>query len=433
MKHTVFHYQTLSEVTQETEKLHVSLPLSDNTSSLFLPLSIGTKTAENRIAFLPMEGTDGTETGAPGELTRRRYLRFAQGGPGIIWFEAVSTLPEARASAHQLYLTEENVDVFAALLDEIRETSLKENGYVPVIIMQATNSGRYAKPHGFPEPLAAYHCPPVEPERLPEDRIVTDEDLMRFEAAYEKTTKLCQQAGFDGMDIKCCHRYLACELLSAYEREGNYGGSFENRTRFLKNCYRVASGAVTRKDFFLTSRINIYDGYPWPFGFGVSKDGGTEPDYTEPLRLIRELREEFAIPLVNITMGNPYQNPHVTRPYDHGNYVPEEHPLYGIFRMMNGIRTIQEAFPDLPVVGSGFSYLRQYSGNLAAGMVDSGFCAAAGFGRTTFADPLFVHELRADGKIDRTKCCVTCGACAARLRNGVPAGCLVRDREVYHS
>ncbi|MBQ8092052.1 MAG: flavin oxidoreductase/NADH oxidase [Clostridia bacterium] len=432
MKHTVFHYHTLSEVKQEAEKLQVFLPLSEDTATLFQPLTFGEKTADNRIAFLPMEGTDGTETGAPGELTCRRYLRFAQGGPGIIWFEAVSTLPEARASAHQLYLTEENVDAFAALLNDIRETSLRENGYVPVIIMQATNSGRYAKPHGYPEPLAAYHCPPVEPERLPDERIVTDDDLMRFEAAYEKTTKLCQQAGFDGMDIKCCHRYLACELLSAYEREGLYGGSFENRTRFLKNCYRASAAAVTRKDFFLTSRINVYDGYPWPYGFGVARDRSLEPDFTEPLQLIRDLREEFSIPVVNISMGNPYQNPHVSRPYDHGNYVPDEHPICGVSRLMSGIRTIQEAMPDLPVIGSGFSYLRQYSGNLAAGMVGSGYCAMAGFGRMTFADPLFVRELRTSGQMDSRKSCVTCGACAGRLRAGIPAGCLVRDREVYH-
>ena len=65
---------------------------------------------------------------------------------------------------------------------------------------------------------------------------------------------------FDGMDVKCCHRYLACELLSAYTRPGIYGGSYENRTRFLKNAYRAAKSAITG-DFFLTSRLNAYDGF----------------------------------------------------------------------------------------------------------------------------------------------------------------------------
>ena len=433
MKHTTFHYLTLSEVRREADKLQTFLPLSESTSSLFSELHFGKKISHNRIVFLPMEGTDGDESGAPGELTSRRYFRFAQGGPGIIWFEAVSTLPEARASAHQLYLNENNVGSFAALLENIREISLRENGYVPVIIMQATNSGRYAKPHGQPEPIAAYHCPPVESEKLPEERIVTDEELMRFEEAYEKAARLCQKAGFDGMDIKCCHRYLACELLSAYERQGRYGGSFENRTRFLKNCYRAAAAAVTQSGFFLTSRMNIYDGYPWPYGFGVSQKSGLVPDFTEPIQLIQELRDEFSIPIVNISMGNPYQNPHITRPYDHGNYIPDEHPLYGVSRLMDGIRTIQKAFPELPIVGSGFSYLRQFSGNLAAGMIGSGSCAMAGFGRMTFANPLFTHELRVTGQMAEGKCCVTCGVCAAKLREGIPTGCYVRDRTVYNT
>lgn len=113
------------------------------------------------------------------------------------------------------------------------------------------------------------------------------------------------QAGFDGMDIKGCHRYLANELLSAYTRPGPYGGSYENRTRFLKNAFRAAQASVTGS-FFLTSRLNVYDGFAYPYGFGV-REGSLDVDLTEPIRLIRELHEEFGIPLINVTMGNPYK------------------------------------------------------------------------------------------------------------------------------
>ena len=431
MKHTTFHYPTLEDVRGESKKLNAFVPLADSVQALFTPLTLGKSQVANRIAFQPMEGTDGTESGAPDEKTIRRYARFAKAGPGLIWFEAVATLPEARASAHQLYLTEENVDVFKRLLDDIREISLKENGYAPLIVMQATHSGRYAKPHGFPEPLIAYPCPPLEDTPLPEDRIVTDDDLKRYEDAYAHTTTLCQQAGFDGMDVKCCHRYLACELLSAYTRPGMYGGSFENRTRFLKNCYRAAKSSISTPSFFLSSRLNIYDGFAYPYGFGVSETSGLSPDLTEPIQLIRELKAEFDIPLINVTMGNPYRNPHVNRPYDHGNYVPDEHPLEGIGRMMQGISDVQHALPDLPVLGSAFSYLRQHAGHLAAGMVENGYCAMTGFGRMAFACPEFVHGLREKGMIDAARTCVTCGGCAVLLRQGTPAGCVVRDREVY--
>ncbi len=268
MAYETFHYSTLEDVKRTASEMNAFLPHSEDVSPLYKPLALGAKTAPNRIAFQPMEGTDGTETGAPGALTIRRYERFAKAGPGLIWFEAVATVPQGRASAHQLYLREDNLDEFKRLTDDIRETCLRENGYVPVLVMQATNSGRYSKPTGAPDPMIAYNCPPLEDTPLPASRILSDEQLRRFEEAFGVTARLSQQAGFDGMDVKCCHRYLACELLSAYTRPGEYGGSYENRTRFLKNAYRAAKAAITG-DFFLTSRLNAYDGFPNPYGFGV--------------------------------------------------------------------------------------------------------------------------------------------------------------------
>ena len=125
MRHETFHYPTVQALKEEIDTLGVFMPLKEELSVLFTPQQVGSRTAANRIAFEPMEGTDGTADGAPGELTRRRYLRFAEAGPGLIWFEAVATLPEVRASAHQLWLTRDNVDAFRRLLDEIRETSLR--------------------------------------------------------------------------------------------------------------------------------------------------------------------------------------------------------------------------------------------------------------------------------------------------------------------
>ena len=429
MPHETFHYSSLNELKKAADALDAFLPLAKDISPLFTPLSLGDKTVPNRLAFQPMEGTDSADNGAPGPYTIRRYERFSKAGPGLIWFEAVATVPEARASAHQLMLTNDNLDEYKRLVHHMRETALKETGTEPVIIMQATNSGRYSKPHGTPAPLIAYNCPPLEDTPLGKDRIVSDDDLRRYEAAFEQTARLSQKAGFDGMDVKCCHRYLANELLSAYTRPGEYGGSYENRTRFLKNAYRAAMSGISG-DFFLTSRLNVYDGFPYPYGFGVH-EGSLTPDLLEPIRLIKELQAEFKIPLINVTMGNPYKNPHVNRPYDKGNYVPDEHPLTGLSRMMKGLKEIQSAVPDLPVMGSAFTYPRQFSINLAAGMVAEGDCALAGFGRMAFAYPDFVQDAKNTGAIDKKKVCVTCGRCALLLRAGEPAGCVMRDKPTY--
>lgn len=430
MTHETFHYSSLKSLADKAKELNVEIPLTEDVSPLFESFSAAGHEIPNRIAFQAMEGTDGTEDGAPGPLTIRRYERFAKAGPGVIWFEAVATVPEGRASAHQLRITKENAGEFRRLTDRMREICLKENGYEPVIIMQATNSGRYSKPHGYPEPMILYNCPPLEDTPLPGERILTDDDLRRYEAAFGPTAALAQEAGFDGMDVKACHRYLICESLSAFTREGPYGGSWENRTRFIKNAYRAARASVKGEDFFLTSRMNVYDGFPWPYGFGVH-EGSLEPDLAEPIRLIQELKNEFGLPILNVTMGNPYKNPHVNRPYDHGNYVPEEHPLEGTARMMKGLSEIQHAHPDLPVIGSAFTYPRQFSPNLAAAMVKDGSIAMAGFGRMAFAYPDFIRDLRENGMIDPKKVCLTCGGCAVLLRHGIPAGCVLRDREVY--
>ncbi len=426
MQHEKFHYQSVQDVEQKAETCHAFLPLNEDVSPLFEPLKIGKHVAANRIAYQPMEGTDGLEDGTPGELTWRRYERFAKGGPGLIWFEAVATVPEGRASAHQLQITPDNVDEYKKLVEHMKSTCLKENGYEPIIVMQATNSGRYSKPTGVPDPLIAYHCPPLEDPLLGDSHILSDDTLKRYTDAYECAAKLAAEAGFDGVDVKCCHRYLACELLSAFTRPGPYGGSYDNRTRFLKDAFRAAKAGIG--DGFLTSRMNAYDGFPYPYGFGVH-EGSLEVDLTEPLRLIGELKDEFDIPLLNITMGNPYKNPHVNRPYDNGNYVPPEHPFEGLGRVMQGLSDIQHAYPDLPILGSAFSYLRRFAPALASGMVSGGHCAMAGFGRMAFANPDFVKQLHETAKMD--KVCMTCGGCALLLRAGTPAGCIIHDREVY--
>jgi len=276
--------------------------------------------------------------------------------------------------------------------------------------------------------LIAYNNPVLEDAPLPKERILSDDQLRAYEERFGEAARLAQQAGFDGMDVKCCHRYLACELLSAYTREGEYGGSFENRTRFLLNAYRAARANI-RGDFFLTSRLNVYDGFEYPWGFGVSPEGGLTPCLDEAKRLIAILKDEMKIPILNVTMGNPYKNPHVNRPYDRGNYVPDEHPLVGEARMMDGVSELQRAFPELPIIGSAFSYLRQFAPGLAAGMAGEGRCAMAGFGRLAFAAPDFPRRILVGEHIDAP--CISCGGCAQLLRAGEPAGCVVRDRSVY--
>lgn len=431
MQFEKFHYKNLREVIQKAEELQIYLPFAENTHILCEPLKFGNVILHNRLGNAPMEGADSLEDGSPSELTLRRYMREARGGSAVIWFEAISIVPEGRSSAHQLMLTKENVDNYKRMTERVKEAGRKANGYEPFLVMQANHSGRYSNPEGKPAPLIAYRNPYCEKMREADDScIVSDDYLKALEEKFAEAAFLARTAGFDAVDIKSCHGYLLAELSSAYTRPGAYGGSFENRTRLLRNSI-LAAKTVEDKNFFVTARIGIFDGFPYPYGFGVREGEGIVPDLTEPAELVRILNEEYGIEMVNLTMGNPYVSIHVTRPFDVGKYVPEEHPLYGVARMFSGIGEVKRKVPEMTILASGPSYLRAYADLLCAGAVEEGLCDGVLFGRLSFADPDFPNEIMREGRINPKRICVTCGNCGNLIRAGKPTGCVIRDKEVY--
>ncbi len=424
-------YTTKHEFDTQNQELKTNLPYSEDISPLGQEYRIGNKTIPNRLACQAMEGCDGTASGSPDTLTKRRYERFAKGGAGIIWFEATAVLEEGRANPRQLYITENNLDDFKCQVEAIKETALKTNGYEPIVIMQATHSGRYSKPHGTPAPIIAYNNPIFEKDNpIDKSRIATDEYLDRVGEALVKGAALAEKAGFDGVDIKCCHRYLNSELLSAFEREGRYGGSLENRTRLLRESVK---GSIENcsKDFIVSSRLNVYDGFEYPYGFGVSRDGGLDFDTNEPEWLINELYK-YGVRLLNITMGNPYFNPHVNRPYTQGGYEPPEHPLMGVARVLHGTAKLKELIPEMAIICSAVSYLGVVAPNVVAAFIKDNKFDFAGFGRTIFAYPDFAKDILKNGGFDKNKICICCSKCTEIMRKpGGTPGCVIRDRDMY--
>ena len=424
-------YTTAGEFQAQNSELDTRLPFLQDTGVLNTPFTVGGKQIPNRLVCQAMEGCDGTPSGSPDVLTRRRYDRFAKGGAGLIWFEATAVMEEGRANPWQLYITEANLDDFKRQVETIKETALRENGYAPVVVMQATHSGRYSKPNGAPAPLIAYNNPVFEKDTpISSDRILTDEHLDRIGEALVKGAMLAEKAGFDGVDIKCCHRYINSELLSAYHREGRYGGSLENRTRLLRESVRGAIECCS-KEFLVSSRLNVYDGFPYPYGFGVKTDGSLDFDPTEPEWLIKTLYG-YGVRLLNITMGNPYFNPHVNRPFAKGGYETAEHPLTGVARMLEGTARLKKAVPEMAIICSALSYLGVAAPNVVAAYIKDGGFDFAGFGRTIFAYPDFAADILRQGAMDKNKICICCSKCTEIMRQpGGTPGCVIRDQEVY--
>lgn len=434
ISHERFHFDSSEDLSNQFKELGLSIPYEEDISTLFDSIKIGNNVLPNRLTVHPMEGFDADAQGSPGNLSFRRYQRYASGGSSLLWFEATAVVPEARSNPGQFYIGKENVAVYKKLVEETLRAGQEGAGQKPMLILQLTHSGRYSKPTGKPAPIIAHHSQILDPKHnLPSDYpLITDDELDALQEKYLEAAELAFEAGFDAVDVKACHRYLVSELLASFTRENSrYGGSFENRTRFLVEVLTKIKQKFPDKT--VTTRMNVFDAISHPYGFGVSETDYHVPDLAEPIKLVGMLKD-IGAPLINISIGNPYFNPHFGRPYDfpiRGINVPEEHPLIGIARFLMITRQIQEAHPDLPVIGSGYTWLRHYMPHVAAGIVKSGGATLIGQGRGMFAYPNSVNELRATGKMDPKKVCVTCSACTQLMRDGTRTGCVVRDTEIY--
>ena len=423
-----FSFTSPDELRLYMERNGYHIPFSKDITPLGAKVDIkapdgSIKTLKNALATHPMEGCDAETDGSPSELTKRRYARFSGSGAALVWAEAISVTPEARTSDHQMMFTEKNADAFRRLVDDVKKNDA-------FFVAQLTHSGRFAKNSDTPHALFATRSVPFEKVR-PGDKdvsVLTDDYLDRLPEMYAKAAKIAEDAGFDAIDVKACHQYLLDELLSAHTREGKYGGSFENRAKLMLDCFDAVR-SVLKPSTVLASRLSLSDMIEYPYGFAVTENRPTEPDLTETKKLL-EILTSKGLSLVNMTMGSPYFNPHVNRPYNRGAYEPPEHPLVGLERMIDGCAEIQKAFPELVMIGTGYSYLREFAPYVAAGALKENAAKMIGFGRMAFAYDTFAADM-IEGKVDPRKVCIACSKCAELKKRSLHTGCPIRDQEIY--
>jgi glutamate synthase (NADPH/NADH) small chain len=98
---------------------------------------------------------------------------------------------------------------------------------------------------------------------------------------------------------------------------------------------------------------------------------------------------------------------------------------------MKVTRKIQQTYRDLPVIGSGYSWLRYLFPYVGAAAVKKKWATLIGQGRGAFAYPDFVKDLKVYKKMDPYKCCVACSSCTQIMRDGGSTGCVIQDKEIY--
>ncbi len=412
----------------------------------------------NRWAIQPMEGWDGTADGKPGPHTLRRWRNFGRSGAKLIWGgEATAVRSDGRANPNQLVIGPETLlglaELRRVLLEEHRARFGGAEGLV--IGLQLTHSGRFARDGaGRPAPRVAYRHPILDARvGASEASVLTDGEVEKLIEDFVRAASGARELGFDFVDVKCCHGYLLHEFLGAHTRPGPYGGSFENRTRLLRE---IAAGI--RSDapgIEIGVRVSIFDlvpfrpdparsrpGSPGPgvpeetaghlpyrFGFGVDERDPTRIDLDEGF-LFLSLLGRIGIGAVNLTGGSPYYNPHIQRPAafpPSDGYLPPEDPLAGVVRHLRAARDCKKRCGDLLVVGTGFSYLQDFLPHVAQAVVREGWMDLAGLGRMVLAYPELPADTLERGTMERKRICRTFSDCTTAPRNGLASGCYPLD------
>jgi len=459
----VASFRTAAQLAAHLERLGWTLPFDEAilpapdsplAAPFQLPWHKGCRRVGNRFAVQPMEGWDAQPDGTPSDLTRRRWMRFARSGAKLIWGgEAVAVLPEARANPHQLLLNERTAPALAHLRRQMVEAHLERFGETRdlVIGLQLTHSGRFSRPHEETrlEPIIAYHHPVLE-ARYPacaSATPVSDAEVGRIVEAFGRAARLAQDSGFDFVDLKHCHGYLGHEFLSAHHRPGPYGGSFENRTRFLRELVGVVRASAPALEIGI--RLSAYDSIPfvadaqtsrgvpmeapgelpYTWGFGVDVQNPVRPDLAEAKRLLGLLRS-LNVRLVNISAGSPYYSPHLQRPAlfpPCDAYLPPEDPLAGAARLWAATAELKASAPGLVFVSSGATYFQDYLPHFAQAALRAGWTDFVGLGRMMLAYPEFPADVLEKGRLERKRICRTFSDCTNAPRQGLASGCYPLD------
>jgi 2,4-dienoyl-CoA reductase-like NADH-dependent reductase (Old Yellow Enzyme family) len=434
---------------------------SGRTSPLAQPVeqvTINGKKIGNRFAVQPMEGWDGTRTGGATDDMLRRWARFGESGAKLICGgEAMAVRPEGRANPRQFIICRENKADLVRLRETLVAAHQQLHGTTDDLVVgfQLTHSGRFCRPNSVLEPRVAFRHPVLDTKFkvTSSAAVFSDAELEELVRDYVAAAQVAWEAGADFVDVKHCHGYLLHEFLGAFIRPGPYGGTFENRTRLLREI--VAGIRASGNPIEVGVRLSAFDTVPYkpdptraepgrlgpgipddfplpyPYAFGVNRNNPLEPDLAEAHQFAA-LCGELGIKILNVTAGSPYYCPHLQRPAAYppsDGYQPAHDPLIEVARHIEAARQIKrQAPPQLVIIGSAYSYLQEYLPLVAQAVVRQGWADMIGLGRMILSYPALPTEVLKRGVLTAKSICRTFSDCTTAPRNGLISGCYPLDK-----
>lgn len=355
-----------------------SMPTHARFPHLFAPIQLRTKTARNRLIVPAMATHFAEPDGTAGERLAAYLEARAQGGFGIVVTENIGVHPSGRVMVRMLMADDDSrVAGLARLAAAIRS-------HGALAIGQINHGGRQTSSHLTGEELVAPSAIPCPLMReLP--RALSADEIPALQEAYVAAAARLEAAEFDGVEIHAAHGYLAASFLSAYSnrREDAYGGSPENRLRFLAEIVERIR-ARCGPDFLLFVRMSVEEFVP----------EGLVPE--DVVTIARRL-EAIGCDVISLSVG-------VYESYNHLTMLSGEPEAPWLDRAGVVRRAV-----GIPVVGVG----RIKRPELAEAALAEGKIDLAAVGRGSITDPDFPNRLLR-GLAPDTVACMSCNLCLGR-------------------
>ncbi len=365
---------------------------------LFTEGKIGNVTVKNRVVATSVGLSLANLDGTPSDEMIAYYERRAKGGVGLIFTEYTSVDDKSGVAAlRQLSLgNDDNVASFKKMTDAIHNAGAKMFTQLHHAGRQTFNSLNDFKPN----PTASVKACGL---MLQATKSMSVEEIKEMQQKFVKAAVRAEKAGFDGVELHASHGYLIQQFLSPYTnlRTDEYGGSFENRMRFIKEIIESIKAEVPR--LALSVRLT---GDEFLSAIG-SQDKGI--DLEDGVAIAVEL-EKYGVDIINVSGGL----------YETANAVIEPMSYPQGWRCYV-TKAIKDAV-SIPVMGVGVIREPQFADKL---LVD-GNQDFISMGRAHLADPEWVNKTEA-GKENEIRKCISCLHCFevyldAQL-SGVPVQC----------